>query len=155
MSAPLIFAGIGLGFRLTHDHGYHNFSRHHQRVGFALLILYIVQLILGNLVHFVKSDKMFKVAGRAVHNYVHAVIGLTIMAMACYQVHLGFYVEWPYAVSTVVQLPAGAKRSWLALTILMFSLYAIGLAFLPRQLKQEKQHRKNLEQKDKEAAIEK
>jgi Eukaryotic cytochrome b561 len=61
-------------------------------VGVALLALYIAQCVLGAFIHFVKIPFGFK---RPPQNYGHAILGLTILGLALYQVRLGYKEEWP------------------------------------------------------------
>ncbi|KAF9023335.1 hypothetical protein BDZ89DRAFT_1069943 [Hymenopellis radicata] len=131
VAGPVIFAGRRMDLQLPH------FVDPHQQIGLALLILYVVQLVLGMLIHWVKMPAL-RVKRRPPQNYLHAVLGLAMLALAAYQVHYGLYTEWAFATGGAHQIVDAAKHACVALVVLFWSLYGIGLAFLPRQLKQEK-----------------
>jgi hypothetical protein len=120
----------------------------HQKIGLALLILYLVQLLVGWIVHFFKFPGLFK-GHRAPHNYFHAFLGLVILILAAYQVHYGLYTEWAFATGGLHVVPMSAKRAWLALIIVFWVLYVAAMALLPRQFKQERAFRN----RKKEAAM--
>ena len=67
----------------------HNFL---QTLGQVLLGLYLAQCALGAFIHYVKIPFRF---GRPPQNYAHALIGLVTIALALYQVRLGYKEEWP------------------------------------------------------------
>jgi len=67
----------------------HPFS---QQLGLVLLCLYGTQCALGAFIHFVKAQNRTR---RPIQNYLHAVVGLFTIALAMYQVYLGFKKEWP------------------------------------------------------------
>ncbi|PBK61597.1 uncharacterized protein ARMOST_14839 [Armillaria ostoyae] len=136
ISAPVIFAGWALGHKSAGQLGLPHFTDPHQKAGLALLILYILQLVLGLGIHWVKL-RWF--ARRPPQNYVHAVLGLVILALAAYQVHYGLYTEWTFATGGLHVVPDSAKHAWLALVVIFWVLYGIGLAFLRSQFQQEKQ----------------
>jgi hypothetical protein len=54
-------------------------------------VLYIVQCILGAVIHFVKRRGATR---RPPQNYLHAILGLSLIGIAMYQVHLGYNREW-------------------------------------------------------------
>ncbi|KAI0260804.1 hypothetical protein BC834DRAFT_973108 [Gloeopeniophorella convolvens] len=147
ISGPLVFAAWAMGQKA------HNLSHapmdHHKRIGFCIFSLYIAQVLLGAFIHFVRIPFLF-VGHRPPQNYIHAILGLLILAMANYQVHYGYSHEWPLLTGNVHPVKEAAKHAWLALMIVFWALYLIGLAFLPRQYKQEKEGR--LLKQDKEAA---
>ena len=58
-----------------------------QKVGYAIISLYIAQLLLGMFIHFIRVPFLF-VGHRPPQNYLHPVLGLLILAMADYQVRL-------------------------------------------------------------------
>ena len=64
-----------------------------QRLGLVLFILYIIQVIIGNLIHFFKPKSALR--RRPPQNYFHAVLGLVIIATSFYQVHTGYKEEYP------------------------------------------------------------
>jgi hypothetical protein len=79
------------------DHHKVNFSEHkvkspqpltiQQRVGYAILGLYIAQIVIGLFIHVVRVPFLF-IFHRPPQNYFHAILGLVILAMAGYQVRL-------------------------------------------------------------------
>ena len=64
-----------------------------QRTGLALFILYVVQVIIGNVIHSFKPRSALR--RRPPQNYFHAVLGIAIIATAFYQVRTGYKEEWP------------------------------------------------------------
>lgn len=137
VAGPVIFAGWALGYKTTNEGftGGH-FNDPHKRIGLTLLILYCIQLLLGMFIHFFRVPFLF-VGHRPPQNYFHAIFGLIILALAAYQVHYGLYTEWVFSTGNLHPVPESAKHAWLALIIVFWSLYALGLAFLPRQYQQE------------------
>jgi len=86
IAGPIIFTGWALGYQLAGDLGVSGFKASvHQKIGLSLLILYIVQIILGPTIHWVKMRSIFR-GHRPPLNYLHVVIGLSILALASYQV---------------------------------------------------------------------
>ena len=51
-----------------------------------------MQVGLGAVIHWIKPKRS---TGRPPRNYAHAIIGLLIITLALYQVHLGYNIEWP------------------------------------------------------------
>ena len=58
-----------------------------------LFILYIIQVIIGNLIHIFKPKSALR--RRPPQNYFHAVLGLVIISTAFYQVRTGYKEEYP------------------------------------------------------------
>jgi len=140
IAGPIIFAGWVFGYRTTNALETPRFMDIHQKIGLTLLILYLIQLALGAIVHFFKLPSVFN-GHRPAHSYLHAALGLTIFALAAYQVHYGLNTEW-LLLGGVHKVPQSAKNAWLALIIVFWVLYVGALALLPRQFKQEQQTRK-------------
>ncbi|KAI9442739.1 hypothetical protein H4582DRAFT_1809761 [Lactarius indigo] len=137
-SAPLVFAAWAMGSKagdLTDSP-----MDHHKRIGYVIFSLYIVQVVLGAFIHYIRIPFPF-LGHRPPQNYIHALLGLTILAMANYQVHYGIYVEWPLMTGDIHPVKQSAKHAWLALVIVFWSLYVIGLVLLPRQYTQEREGR--------------
>jgi len=118
-----------------------HFKDPHEKVGLTLLILYVIQVLLGAIAHFFKLPSLFR-GHRAPHNYLHVLLGLAILALAQWQVHYGLFTEWAFATGGLHQVPESAKHAWLALVIVFWALFGLGLALLPRQFKQESRARK-------------
>ncbi|KAN0107376.1 hypothetical protein V8E52_010207 [Russula decolorans] len=147
VAGPLIFASWGEASSAT------DISEmpmdHHKRVGFAILALYIAQIVIGMFIHFVRIPFLF-IAHRPPQNYLHAILGLVILAMAGYQIYDGIYTEWPLMTGNIPPVKDSAKHAWLALLIIFWTLYVLGLAFLPRQYRQEREG--SVLRQDKEAS---
>ncbi|PPR01959.1 hypothetical protein CVT26_008741 [Gymnopilus dilepis] len=141
ITAPIIGYGWALGYRTTTAYELGHFKDPHEKVGLALLILYCIQVLVGTVAHFFKLPSLFR-GHRPPHSYFHAILGLAIIALAQWQVHYGLFTEWNIATGGVHKVPDSAKHAWLALLIVFWVLYGLGLALLPRQYKQESQARK-------------
>ncbi|KAH9161067.1 hypothetical protein EDB89DRAFT_2032453 [Lactarius sanguifluus] len=171
ISGPLVFAAWAMGSKagdLTNSP-----MDHHKRIGYVIFGLYIGQVVLGTFIHYVRIPFPF-LGHRPPQNYIHALLGIVILAMANYQVrpcprylyqqgffsfesgkqvHYGIYVEWPLMTGDVHPVKQSAKHAWLALVIVFWSLYVIGLVFLPRQYTQEREGRSATDKAtDKEAS---
>ncbi|PPQ68199.1 hypothetical protein CVT25_015031 [Psilocybe cyanescens] len=138
LAGPVILIGVILGIaavsqakamHLNDDHK----STLFKRWGIALLILYFVQCGLGAFIHFIKSPNR---ARRPPQNYLHAVVGLAIIGLAFYQVHSGFDHEWPFTTGRD-PLPSVVKIVFYIWVVFLPVAYAVGLAFLPKQYRQE------------------
>ncbi|KAJ6571444.1 hypothetical protein B0H19DRAFT_1208921 [Mycena capillaripes] len=141
-TGPVIFTGFALGYQATNIAGVPHFVDPHQKVGLALLILYLIQIILGIFIHWVRFPFRFP-GGRPPQNYLHAILGLVIIALASWQTHYGMWNEWPFVTGNVHPVDWRYKRFWLGIVIVIWSLYAIGLLLLPRQFRQEDAGRKD------------
>lgn len=112
LAGPLILIGFSLGVAVVADLGDSHFDSTHavchefplrpsqsylnrdtQRVGLVLFILYLVQVIIGNLIHVFKPKSALR--RRPPQNYFHAVLGLIIISTAFYQVRTGYKEEYP------------------------------------------------------------
>ncbi|THH03409.1 hypothetical protein EW145_g6277 [Phellinidium pouzarii] len=147
IAGPVIFAGWAFGYQSTAalNTGGHFFDRH-KRIGLALLLLYLVQVFLGTIIHFFKSPRSFS-GRRPPQNYIHAIIGLTTIALAFYQVHLGIKTEWVEGTGDGTVVPQSALNAWIALIVIFWVLYAAGLALLPRQYAREEAGRNGVAEK--------
>ncbi|KAH9993162.1 hypothetical protein BJV77DRAFT_1067309 [Russula vinacea] len=145
VAGSLIFAAWGEASKAHQISGWP--LDHHKRVGYAIISLYIAQVVIGAFIHFVRIPFLF-VGHRPPQNYFHAILGLCILAMAGYQIHDGMYTEWPNLTGNIPPVKNSAKHAWLALLIIFWVLYGIGLAFLPRQYRQEAEGRLLNQDKD-------
>ncbi|KAJ7634492.1 hypothetical protein FB45DRAFT_989410 [Roridomyces roridus] len=136
ISGPVIFVGIALGHQLSNELEFNEMHDPHQNIGIALIALYGTQLLLGIFIHFVKLPGLFR-GHRPPWNYIHVALGLAILALAAYQVHYGLNTEWPFATGNLHHIPGSAMHAWLALIIIFWVLYFIGMTLLPRQFKAE------------------
>jgi len=138
IAGPVIFVGWSEGYKISKSLGTGHFKDHHQKIGVALLVLYLVQLAMGTLAHFVKYPRLFGLR-RGPPSYFHAVLGLAIIWLASYQVYYGLNIEWDAVTGGAHQVPQSAKHAWLALVILFAVLYALGMALLPSQFRHERE----------------
>lgn len=87
------------------------------------------------------------ITGRPPQNYGHAILGLTIIGLAFYNVHEGYGTEWPKIFGTPVSRVAflrSLRAWWISWVIIVPCVYLIGLTLLPRQWKQETDARRAL-----------
>ncbi|KAJ6487367.1 hypothetical protein C8R47DRAFT_1320634 [Mycena vitilis] len=103
-----------------------------QRTGFGILVVYILQCLIGAVVHFVKAKHARR---RPIQNYFHAILGIILIAMGMYQIHTGYNFEWPAYMGS--RLPGWVNSLWIIWCILLVVLYAAGLGFLRKQYAQE------------------
>jgi len=135
LAGPVIFVGVILGIAAVSQAKAKHLDDTHKRWGIALLVLYLVQCGLGAFIHFVKDPNR---KSRPPQNYLHAVVGITLIGLALYQVHLGYDHEWPTATGRG-PLPSGVKTVYVIWAILLPLSYTVGLAFLPKQYRQERE----------------
>ena len=117
---------------------HHDFPVTEQRLGYAIFGLYIAQIVIGVFIHAVRVPCLF-IAHRPPQNYLHAILGLVILAIGGYQVRLfqarcsaattegterlsnqihdGIYTEWPLMTANIPPVKDSAKHAWLALLI--------------------------------------
>lgn len=74
-----------MGYKTSDQLGLGHFIDPHQKMGLALLILYVTQLVLGAFIHFVKMKAIFR-GRRPPQNYLHVFLGLVILVVAASQV---------------------------------------------------------------------
>jgi hypothetical protein len=67
----------------------------------VLYFVYVVQVGLGAVIHFVKRKGNVPI-GRPPQNYLHVALGLIIIGTALLQVRTGYNHEWPNAVGQAV-----------------------------------------------------
>ncbi|CAK5272473.1 unnamed protein product [Mycena citricolor] len=144
VTGPLIFAGFALGYQAVEETapGTH-FNDPHKKSGLALLILYLLQVLLGAFIHYVKPNATRNTpGGRTPQNYLHAILGLSIVALASWQTHYGLWTEWALATGNANPVNWKCKHFWLGIVVGIWALYAVGLGLLPRQLRQEAKGRR-------------
>lgn len=107
---PLVFAAFGLGVQATNMGFQPHFIDPHQvrffvrssthtfynpmltvtltqKVGLALFIMYIAQVLLGSFTHWIKIPSLQRLPGRrAPQNYLHVLLGVAIVVLASWQV---------------------------------------------------------------------
>jgi hypothetical protein len=135
-AGALITIGFALGVYVIQLEGKRHFTSDHRKWGLTLVILYIIQCSLGGIIHFIKEKNRIR---RPPQNYLHAFLGLFIIGGSFWQVHNGYTVEWPKTQSRTV--PMGINTLFIVWAVLVPLLYVGGLAFLPRQYKQEEHAR--------------
>ncbi|KAK7462308.1 hypothetical protein VKT23_007909 [Stygiomarasmius scandens] len=144
LSGPLIFAGFYYGWKAADLLGNGHYFDPHTKMGLALLILYVIQVVWGLFIHFVKTPSPFGVATRPPQNYFHVFLGLVIIILAQEQVHYGLWIEWPTTTGNIHAVPQSAKNAWIALVVVFWVLYIVGFGFIPRQFSQEKRSREKV-----------
>jgi len=137
LAGPTIIAGIALGVQAVSSAGALHLDDDHKRVGVVICVLYILQLVLGAVIHWVKPKNSRR---RPIQNYAHAVVGLFIIGLAIHQVYNGYTEEWPKTTGRG-SLPNGVNILFYVWMALIAVLYVGGLALLPKQYKQEKESR--------------
>ncbi|KAF9049708.1 hypothetical protein BJ165DRAFT_939693 [Panaeolus papilionaceus] len=128
-----ITIGVALGIQSVNEAGARHLDDTHKRWGIGIFSLYVVQCALGAVIHFVKNPHR---ARRPPQNYIHAIFGLLTIALSFYQVYTGFNREWPAATGRGAAPEAVRIVFWVWLGIVPF-LYLAGLAFIPKQYRQE------------------
>lgn len=78
-----------------------------QNLGFALLVMYGAQLVLGGIIHWFKPKR----PGRPPQNYFHVFLGLLIIVLSFYQVHQGYSFEWPHQTGRG-PVPSAVNTTW-------------------------------------------
>ncbi|KAJ7233918.1 hypothetical protein C8J57DRAFT_1381237 [Mycena rebaudengoi] len=137
VAGPVIITGFILGFQAAGKLKATLWDDH-KRFGVVLVSLYILQCIVGAIIHWVKPKKN---TGRPPQNYFHAVFGITIIALGMYQIRSGFNVEWP-TYSGRGSVPTAISNLWIAWCVLLPLLYLGGLTLLRKQYRQEDAYRK-------------
>ncbi|KAF5337670.1 hypothetical protein D9758_013029 [Tetrapyrgos nigripes] len=123
IAGPIIVTGFALGVQsVASQPGTHLDDDH--------------KCMLGAFIHFIKFKRFI---GRPPQNYLHAILGLLIIAFALKQVRNGYKVEWPKTGRD--PLPKSTDTVWYIWVVLLPVLYAAGLAFLPKQYRQEAESR--------------
>lgn len=137
LAGPIIIAGFALGIRGVAVSGAPHLNDTHKKWGVAIVALYALQCGLGAIIHWVKPRNTRR---RPFQNYLHATVGLLIIGLALYQVRSGYKTEWPTATGRGA-LPSAVNVVWYVWVVLLPLLYALGLAFLPKQYRQEEASR--------------
>ncbi|KAK0225379.1 hypothetical protein IW262DRAFT_1456466 [Armillaria fumosa] len=138
LAGPLIVVGFALGVQGVSSQGVPHLSDDHQKWGVGIFVLYLTQCALGAIIHWVKPKNR---PGRPPQNYFHALFGLIIIGLAFYQVRTGYVTEWPNTTGRG-GVANGANIAWYIWVVLLPLLYLAGLAFLPKQYRQEAGARK-------------
>ncbi|KAH7076322.1 hypothetical protein BKA62DRAFT_733411 [Auriculariales sp. MPI-PUGE-AT-0066] len=137
LTAPVLLIGLATAVAGVADRGTPHFSSSHEKLGLVLCVLYVVQCSFGAIIHFVKDGNRQR---RPPQNYIHAILGLLIIAIAFAQVRSGYRTEWP-AFSGRGSLGNGVNILWIVWVVLLPVLYFGGLALLPKQYSMEQRDR--------------
>lgn len=87
VALPVIVAGVALGITAVNKQGVMHLDDTHKKWGVAIFVLYFVQISLGGIIHFFKPGSFaFRIRGRPLQNYFHAILGLLIIGVSFYQV---------------------------------------------------------------------
>ncbi len=87
-AGPIIIAGVALGISAVGTSGSPHLSDDHMKWGVAIFVLYFLQIALGAIIHYIKPKSFAITRRRPAQNYLHAVLGLLIIALSLYQVRL-------------------------------------------------------------------
>ncbi|KAJ7488054.1 hypothetical protein FB451DRAFT_964027, partial [Mycena latifolia] len=116
VTGPMIFTAFTLGYQTTNTSGMPHFSDPHQAFGLALLIMYLIQVFLDALIHWVRLP--FRFPGRRhPQNYLHVLLGLCIVALATWQTYYGLCTEWAVVTGNAHPVNLGCKHLWLGLVV--------------------------------------
>jgi len=154
-AGTLIIAGFALGVNYTNTayNGGISDVDHHKAIGIALFTLYLVEVLLGSLIHYFKpplfpSSNPFlsnytstsppnPLLLRPPQNYLHAIMGLTIIILSFYQVRSGYRGMYP--LWDGYDAPNGVNVVWILWVCIFSVVYVAGLALLGVQWKREKE----------------
>lgn len=140
--------GIILGIVGVSNRGGAHLNTTHKRAGITLLVLYILQVSLGAIIHFFKPKAWANGGRRPAQNYIHAILGIAIIALALFQARTGYTTEWPRVTSRAAA--GGVNIVWYIWVVLLPVLYFGGLALLPKQFRQEKRGKERTPSPDRE-----
>jgi len=139
IAGPVIMAGFAYGVKSVNVSDSGHLNDPHKKIGVSLFIMFIAQLLLGLTSHFVGPPRISLLLHRSPQRILHILLGLAIFALAFYQVHYGYTIEWPFYIGSIV--PSSVPAAWKALVIIWPVLYVLGYALLPKQLSQESAYR--------------
>ncbi|KAJ7137463.1 hypothetical protein C8R43DRAFT_1238948 [Mycena crocata] len=132
IAGPIVIIGVVLGFLAADEYGEIG-KDDHKTWGVVILALYVLQCGLGAIIHYFKPKNARR---RPPQNYLHAVLGLVILALGMYQIRTGYADEWP-KLTPLGRLPNGVDTLWIVWCILIVIAYAAGMLFIRRQFQQE------------------
>lgn len=81
--------------------------------------MYVIQLVGGIVIHYFKTPSLFR-GHRPPQNYMHAILGLAIIALAFYQVHYGIVTEWYEGTGDGTFVVPAAMHAWEALVVVSY-----------------------------------
>jgi len=141
VAGPVVIVGWALGVAIISNGGGPHFFSTHTRLGLAIFVLYVVQILIGTIIH--KWKPKSAAGRRPLQNYFHVFLGIVIIIVSFYQVRTGYVVEYPRATGRD-PLPKAADIIFYIWTALIPLLYLAGLGLLPKQFSQESASRKKL-----------
>ncbi|KAF9648995.1 CBD9-like protein [Thelephora ganbajun] len=142
IAGPIITVGWALGVAIVATGGGPHFTDTHTRLGLAIFILYVVQVLLGNIIHLFKPKSFLR--RRPIQNYLHGFLGIVIIGISFYQVRIGYKIEYIEATGRD-PLPKAVDIVYYVWVAVIPLLYFAGLSFLPKQYKQEAASRRRKE----------
>ncbi|KAF5317104.1 hypothetical protein D9611_003773 [Ephemerocybe angulata] len=134
-----IVIGVALGFAAVSNRSGNHASTTHKRVGIVLFVLYFAQIGLGAVIHWVKPRAP---RARPPQNYIHAILGILIIALALFQVRTGYRTEWP-SITGRDDVPNGVNIVWYIWVVVLPVAYFAGMVFLKKQYAQERKTRES------------
>ncbi|KAF9466410.1 hypothetical protein BDZ94DRAFT_1251885 [Collybia nuda] len=108
----------------------------HQVCGVILVAMYYLQMSLGRYIHRRRSQMQPGASSHPPSNILHIVSGITIVALAFFQVRSGLE-EWRRATGRT-DIASWCHDLWQAWVVIVPFAYILGAVMLPRQLYQEK-----------------
>lgn len=130
--ATMIFFIIGFGLGVKAASPDSVASKKHYQVGVAIFILFFFQCALGFWSHNIKSRWV---------GFVHAPIGLVLFGLSIWNMETGFNI-WYWDAG---KAPKIVVYAWMGFLVL---LYLVGFAFLPREIKQHRAAKVDLNEKE-------
>nr|XP_018262482.1 uncharacterized protein I303_05499 [Kwoniella dejecticola CBS 10117]OBR84640.1 hypothetical protein I303_05499 [Kwoniella dejecticola CBS 10117] len=141
MNGLIAFALIVTAFGIARANFSGGFTSTHRKLGLTLFILAIFQVILGILTHWWQPKHKFQTSsGRGPVNFLHMILGVTIVGVGFGTVWWGIDEEWERWSGTGAP-NVGWKVGWGLVVGITALAYLGGLYLLPRQLKMEKERR--------------
>lgn len=95
-----------------------------QKLGIALFVLYFAQLTSGAVIHFFKFPA--RSPRRPAQNYLHALTGLLLIALAAYQARTGYRREYPEMAGRAA--PRGVGTLWVVWAVVRLSCFLASFA---------------------------
>ncbi|RPD59755.1 hypothetical protein L227DRAFT_575750 [Lentinus tigrinus ALCF2SS1-6] len=137
IAAPVIISGVAVGIAAVSSAGAMHLDDDHKRWGVAIFVIYFIQCAVGAIIHWIKPTSWTVRKKRPAQNYFHAILGIIVIGLAFFQVRNGYNEEWT-SVSGRPPISNAANIVWYVWVVLVPVLYLAGLAFLPKQLRQER-----------------
>ncbi|KAF9533399.1 hypothetical protein CPB83DRAFT_845199 [Crepidotus variabilis] len=112
----------------------------HERFGVVLLLVYYAQVYLGRYIHARRNQLAKQGPIKAPHpplNILHIVLGVSIIGLSFFQVRSG--LQWWEALTGRGAITPWAWPLWHIWGLVFFVAYFVGYAFLPRQLRMERE----------------